>query len=564
MFTRPCAAAIAAALLCAAPAASQSLGPADYYEMRQQARGTLEAGRFEEAFQLYERLTRSNPWAGALWLEYARAAEGLNRREAAVAGLQKAFELGVGWSRPYLARQIAAEYVRLGDRAAALDWLEKALEARWRDRTEFEDDTAFVALRGDPRFAELAGVLPDREFTRIEGWRYDLAYLIQEARRLHKDVERPAFSREFEETADRLNERIPELTDAEIVIEMRRLLTLLNDGHTGIERREGATRLPIELYVFSDGLFVIDTGENAVELRGAQVLAFGPVSTEQVFEALEELVPRDNPMGIPWVGPRVLADPVLLQVIGATDDSTRVTLTIRDRSGREREVSVAAISERPASRSRWKLPPPRTTPDTTPLFLQRVTDSFWFTPLPDTDAVYFQYNQVRPRHRDESVAGFASRLQRALEETGARNLIVDVRHNSGGNSYTFPPLIRIMAWFRQASPENEIYMLIGRNTFSAAQNFTNIATTLVAPVLVGEPTGSKPSFVGESGGFRLPYSGARANVSFRTHQGTIWDEDPIWIAPDVPVELSSEDYFADRDPVMEAVRALIRARRSSM
>jgi hypothetical protein len=35
------------------------------------------------------------------------------------------------------------------------------------------------------------------------------------------------------------------------------------------------------------------------------------------------------------------------------------------------------------------------------------------------------------------------------------------------------------------------------------------------------------------------------------------DSDPLderqWIAPDIPVRLSSDDYFANRDPVMAAV-----------
>lgn len=555
----------------AVPARARQLDPVEHHRMRAQASEAIEAERFSEAADLLSRLAASNPRDGSIWLDYARAAMETGRETESLRGLEKAFEIGVIYPRAFVAREIAAIHARRGDRAAALDWLERAIAARWRDRSELVRDTAFASLRDDARFRELAGALPDRPFTRDEGWRYDLDYLVREARRLHKDVERPAFSAEFETTARRLHERIPELSDSEIVIEMRRLLTLLNDGHTGIERGDNATRLPLQFYLFSDGLFIVRADEPAADLVGARVLAFGAASTEAVLDSLNALVPRDNPMGVSWVGPRALTDPVLLKVIGATTDTAAVTLTIRDRDGALRNVTVRAGAGEGIDFSslEWeeiarilakrKLPPPFTSSDTTALFLQRVPAAFWFTPLHDIDAVYFQYNQVRPSQGQQTVADFAGELQDALRQTGARNLIVDVRHNSGGNSYTFPPLVRVLAWFQQQSPDHRIYMLIGRNTFSAAQNFTNIVATLIDPLFVGEPTGSSPNFTGESGGFMLPYSGIEANVSFRTHQGTIWDLDPLWIWPDVPVELSSEDYFADRDSVLEAVRALIRA-----
>lgn len=64
--------------------------------------------------------------------------------------------------------------------------------------------------------------------------------------------------------------------------------------------------------------------------------------------------------------------------------------------------------------------------------------------------------------------------------------------------------------------------------------------------------------------FRLPYSGTLANISWRYHQGSILSDDHrLWIAPHVPVELSSEDYFANRDPALEAVLEVIRRHPSS-
>ncbi|HKQ53744.1 MAG TPA: hypothetical protein VJT74_15315 [Pyrinomonadaceae bacterium] len=60
--------------------------------------------------------------------------------------------------------------------------------------------------------------------------------------------------------------------------------------------------------------------------------------------------------------------------------------------------------------------------------------------------------------------------------------------------------------------------------------------------------------------FNLPYSGLLVILS-----NVVWNlsgpyDTRRWIAPDVPVALSSADYFADRDPALDAVRELIRKR----
>ena len=57
----------------------------------------------------------------------------------------------------------------------------------------------------------------------------------------------------------------------------------------------------------------------------------------------------------------------------------------------------------------------------------------------------------------------------------------------------------------------------------------------------------------------FPYSGLTMTISTRYHQTDDQDR-RTWIAPKIPVALSSEDYFANRDPVMDAVLETIRTR----
>lgn len=59
----------------------------------------------------------------------------------------------------------------------------------------------------------------------------------------------------------------------------------------------------------------------------------------------------------------------------------------------------------------------------------------------------------------------------------------------------------------------KVFVVIGRHTFSAAQNTATLLDRHTDAVFVGEPSGSRPNFVGETAPFVLPCSGVRANVS---------------------------------------------------
>jgi hypothetical protein len=153
-----------------------------------------------------------------------------------------------------------------------------------------------------------------------------------------------------------------------------------------------------------------------------------------------------------------------------------------------------------------------------------------------------------------------AQLRDTLRITKARNLIIDVRHNDGGRSYRLPPLIRAVIAFQESDAAHRTYILIGRRTFSATQTFVNALDVLTNSIFVGEPTGSRANCAGEGGFLLLPcHPELRANISTAYHQGTMWEDHRLWIAPDVPVSLSSADYFAGRDPVLNAVEDLIKA-----
>jgi hypothetical protein len=72
-------------------------------------------------------------------------------------------------------------------------------------------------------------------------------------------------------------------------------------------------------------------------------------------------------------------------------------------------------------------------------------------------------------------------------------------------------------------------------------------------VFAGEMSSSKPNFVGEEYEIVLPWSKAIGSISNRYHE-TIPGDSREGIAPELKVEVSAADYFANRDAVLDAVR----------
>src|SRR5690606_37526629 len=99
---------------------------------------------------------------------------------------------------------------------------------------------------------------------------------------------------------------------------------------------------------------------------------------------------------------------------------------------------------------------------------------------------------------------FAARLDEHLRRDRPATLVLDVRNNGGGNTYLYLKLLKTLIRYEADQPDARIYALIGRNTFSAAQNFTTDVDRLTEAVFVGEPTGSRPNAVGESTEVVLP------------------------------------------------------------
>ena len=176
--------------------------------------------------------------------------------------------------------------------------------------------------------------------------------------------------------------------------------------------------------------------------------------------------------------------------------------------------------------------------------------------LPERDAVYVQFNGVL-NDAAECLPAFGVRLWSVLEAQKPRNLIIDLRHNTGGTTSLYPELLRTVIAYTRV-PDRKLYVLIGRRTYSAAANFITDRERLANPVFVGEASSECRNLNGDVALVPLPHSdlsgaisGVRWNLSRDVFDGR------REMSPHVPVQLTAAAYFAGHDPAPDAVFTLI-------
>ncbi len=539
------------------PASSAPLFGAKYFESLHAADRAYDEQRYAAAESLYARLAEQGQdvW---VWMRLGQSRVRQNRYLEAVQAYRRALPLGTDREREgapeFMQVRIARCFALAGERDSAFTWLDGAIASGYEDRGGLGDDDAFATLRGDPRFERLTHG-PSGDVARDDGWRVDLRWMIAEIRRVHVRFRNEALPSGFESEARALESEIPRLTDVQVYLRLQALMARVGDGHSVLYpfgRRVSLLAIPIRLYHFEDGWFVVEAPDSLKSWIGRRAVAMGGVPLDTLARRLTRYVSLDNPAGVDWIGPLYLQLGDMIAALGGTRDPHRIRLQLEDPRGRREEVTV--LTSQPLRPQPPKLGPPPV--GMAPLWLRDVQRPFWIAPLEPSNALYVQFNQVADAD-SESLEAFALRLRGVLRREGIRNLVVDLRHNNGGNGYLLDELRRTLVWFTADDPGNRLFVLSGRGTFSAAQAFLNQIENDTPAIVAGEPSSSRPDFPGEETPLVLPWSGIHGSLSSRWHMVDGADT-RVWIAPDIPVRLTSRDYFTNRDPVLEEVLEVMR------
>jgi hypothetical protein len=386
----------------------------------------------------------------------------------------------------------------------------------------------------------------------------DVRFLMSEIRRIHPAPFHATPESTFQAAADDLAQRMPTLNQDQALVELMRLVALLGEreGHSGIfpldtDQADPMHLYPIFLYKFSDGLFVVSSIGNR-RLIGAKLLAIDGRPVGEIEQRVRPLVPRDNESTRTDRFPQYMITSEVLHGLGLRPDAGPARFTFQKPGEASRDVVLAPMDAADyESGMRTDFPTfvyalPRRA---TPLYLRRRATSLYVTTLQHGRVVYVGYNLTRV-----STYLAARKILRFARQRKVRRVIVDVRLNPGGDNHTYVWLLNALR-SKTINRRGKLLFLIGRSTFSAAQNFITDAERRTRAIFAGETSGGSPNLFGDARPVRLPATGWTVNVAAIWWVKSRANDPRVAIEPHVPVSLSSTDFFGGRDPTLAAALA---------
>lgn len=378
-----------------------------------------------------------------------------------------------------------------------------------------------------------------------EQWREDLRFLAAELPKRHKNAFNLISRERFEKSVAELDAKIPASSNEEIVLGMSRIASRIGDGHTGLSWGARFPRVPLRLYWFGKELRVAEVAKEFPRLNGARVLKIGGEPVEKIYERSREYIaPNESEQFVLDTSVSLFTRPAFLKIIGAARANDRATYEFVDLQGKKFSRSMRAIS---ASEKREYIKPYKTAP----LYLQQPGEPFYYEYLNDAKIVYvnFRWYPRRARFRE-----FSKKLFDFIDANPVEKIVFDLRQNGGGD------FTRGRDFFIKPLKEREkfqtrgrLFVIAGRETYSAGMTNTADFRNDLKAIIVGEPTGARPVGYMENRGFSLPNSHLPVSYSIEFYKFS--ETDTPGILPDKLIEPDWNSYLNGRDKALELILA---------
>jgi hypothetical protein len=379
--------------------------------------------------------------------------------------------------------------------------------------------------------------------TAADPWAADLSKLDQMVRSSHIS---PFTIHSEAEWKAKLAEIGPKLAGANPDEQFALIASLVGllDTHSGIMPNGGLHPYEVMFYKFSDGWFTVAAKD--ASLIGSRLISIGGHPVDEVESTLRPLIPHDNEMGfldgvegaLSYVeflhGSGIVTDPAKPQYVLQRADGTQVTVDfpVVDEGTWEGEFHILGdlVGRAPEAVARRGEVVWTRLDKATKTFLASVTD-----------------------YGDMSAA--ATALTAALDSGKAGRVVLDMRYLRGGSGDF--GLFDVLKNDPRVNREGGLTVLIGRENVSVATLFVYQFDVQTHALLVGEPTPARAD------NFRcscVDINVGQSGIVVTVPGSMSYNGDPrSEIAPDVLMPLRSADFFAGRDPVLDAALKGVRA-----
>jgi hypothetical protein len=364
------------------------------------------------------------------------------------------------------------------------------------------------------------------------------------------------------------------MTPAGLFVEVARLIGLLNDAHSWAavddDSRLFSRAVLLRFWKFEDGLYIRAAAPEFSDCVGARILSVGGLPIDEALARIMDIQPGANSMIALKTAQIFLEIPEFLQAIGLAANADELSLDLQPANGARRIITVPAVRYKNlgevfdaangfATPEGWI-----ESPGTSVLWLHRRKEAFWFECLPDHRTIYAQINQSfedpeNPYQAKRNRFGeFLDRLFASIKADSIDRLIIDLRHNPGGEEPLWQPLDHRLIRAEKINVPGRLFIITGRLTESAPVAWAAKIEGETKALFVGEETASPPNFYNDPAGrlretFRIPGSYVNYRIARQLEIWSVPSDLREGILPDIPAPLAYADFVQGRDPALEAI-----------
>lgn len=382
----------------------------------------------------------------------------------------------------------------------------------------------------------------------------DLRYVKEELPKHHKNLYANISKKEFNARMDQLIDRIDQLSNTQVFIELNKIIVSVKDAHTSINYWDGYL-YPLRFWIFDGKVFIVNADKEQEEMMYSQVLKIDGVAIEDIMEQLTSLISHENESWVLAMFPQYLQAPVFLKGLGIVKDKAQAVFTVGI-DGKAKDFTVTALEFKEGTNDNVD----KVNTSTVDAIIGKYDQNYSYNFLSEQNTLYFAYNACADME-SRSFADFNNEMMNMAEEKKVSKIIVDLRSNSGGNSEILNPFTKRLKGYIKKKPEVKVYILVGRNTFSSGM-FAIYRIKEAAPeaVSVGEPTGGALDCYGDVRIMKLPNSQVPLGYSTKyfifSKMFRYKNEGVGTFLPDISLQPTMEDYINGNDVVLEYVLAI--------
>lgn len=428
---------------------------------------------------------------------------------------------------------------------------------------------------------------PDPEAQRNENWEADIKQLQKSYISRHENPFYYCSAAEFYWKIDQLIEKVPELSDNDIVYEMAKIMRGMGDLHSLVQIPQafGGNAFPIQVKLIDGKLYLTQYAKGYEQFEPyllRQIVAINGADADYLIQKEEELSPKQSfqffffPSFLEWAKAGSVEDGYTLWVLNGNDEVEKMELpVVSDDQWREMEwvsdENYKAISCLNVEGNWVKYDEAA---NTTHLAFYRMntppSKEDYEKYYPKDEETLSNYEDVFGSNTVSYVPLFEECLTYLTEHPDCK-FIVDLRDNGGGYGNILPIVEDYVKKYKAVHPAAPYVLIDGGVASGGVLSLGYIQDAWDDAVFVGEPTEQFYSFFANGNGsdFTLNHSQIKCRVSTvwsgpkkgDENDTAVYDENRKlyeWedtVLPDVYIANTIENIRQGRDAALEWVLA---------